>query len=257
MCRKQKFPRLRNVEYGTFEEDIAKIRKPLFRNDRQHTFNYKINVPVGIACIFVRNCMCTEECGSNILCAGSAETANDAELLQLIFRIQSVTAFNFNRCNAEIEHFRKKASSAFKKLILGCFARVGQRVQNAAACIENIKVACACNFQRHFMRAPATENKMGVCVNKSGCCKRTVSIDDIGICRIFRKLSVCSHRSDFFTVNENCRIVQHFDFALIRTAAAACAERGCKCSDVFNKKHRHLTFSRNAERQMLCIPFSL
>ena len=88
------------------------------------------------------------------------------------------------------------------------------------------------------MVAPAPENEMRMCIHESRSYKPALGVDKLCVCRVLRKLSVCSDlRYHAVIIDKDCGIMERGYILLLASAACSAAVRSCKGSDVLYQKH--------------------
>ena len=165
------------------------------------------------------------------------QAADDAELLDLILHIQSVTTLNLRRGHAKVQLLIKKPHRAGKQFILTKRARLTHCVEDSTARLQDVEITRTLELERNLVLPPAAEDEVRMRIHPAGSHKRAARIQPPGVRRARRKRPVLRDRDDGFAVDEHARVVILPVFALRKTPQARVADGGLQKRDVIDEEH--------------------
>ena len=112
--------------------------------------------------------MCTEEGGFDLEGRCLLQTADDAQHLQLVGRIESVAAFHFYATRTLTDDLVSAAQGLAIEFVLAQFVKMIGRIEDTAAAAGDFGVAQSADFVDKFGLATTCVNNVGVGVAPRG-----------------------------------------------------------------------------------------
>ncbi|MPM42104.1 hypothetical protein SDC9_88766 [bioreactor metagenome] len=220
-----------------FAEHVTESRQPFLCHARQNFRADKLHICVRIPRVLRRHGVCAHIGRHNVKPRFVFEPRQNAELFELVLQIQPVAALGFGCRYTKRELFADKPLSALKQRVLAERARLAHGVEDTAAGLENLQIACAFQLERNFMLPPAAEHKVRMRVHPAGRAEAALRVQFFRVLRAGRNRAAFRNRADNAAVQQDAGISILAVFALFSPSSARCAERRLQQPDVFNQQH--------------------